>query len=305
MKNKSLYIASMEPKAGKLLVTLGIMDILTHHIGKVAFFRPVVDLKADGHKGMDNDIELIRSKYCPEMDYSECYGFDVEEVKQLASKEKLKDFYKKLLTQLDKLYKKYDFVLCEGLNSSEFISLFDSDINLNIAKNLNIPFIGVINAKQQSVEEIQQEIKIAKSIIKKSACTHFATFINRISLEIIKEISHSDKLNTDLSYPLFYLPEVDEIDRPSLADIKKALNASNIMGSDADMYRVVRQIKIATMTIEHFLSYIEDGDLIIVGGDRADILLASLTTLTSANYPNIARVLITARFTPEKNMLKL
>ena len=52
MKSKSLYIASMEPKAGKLLVTMGIMEILTHRIEKVAFFRPVIDES----RGIDNDI---------------------------------------------------------------------------------------------------------------------------------------------------------------------------------------------------------------------------------------------------------
>lgn len=309
MNNKSLYIASMEPKAGKLLVTMGIMEILTHRIEKVAFFRPVIDES----RGIDNDIELIRSQYCPEMSYEDCYAFEAQEVKTLTSKGSLKDFYKKLLIQLNVLYEKYDFVLCEGLNSSEFIALFDTDINLEIAKNLNIPFIGVTNGSRQNSREIQQEINIAESIIRKSGCTHFATFINRISHKTIKEIktqsgNESSIINPHLFntvYPVFLLPERYELNKTSLSDIKKALHADNIPGTAADMYRVIRQIKIATMTVEHFLSYIEDGDLIIVGGDRADILLASLTTLSSRNYPNIAGILLTGGFTPEENMLKL
>ncbi|MCK5696921.1 MAG: phosphate acetyltransferase [Gammaproteobacteria bacterium] len=298
MKTKSLYIASMEAKSGKLLITMGIMEILTHHIEKVAFFRPVIDKS----RGLDNDIELIRNKYCPEMAIQECYGFDVEEVKALAAKGHLKELYKKLLSQLNTLYEKYDFVLCEGLNSSSFLSLFDADINLNIAKNLNIPFIGVINAHHQSMTKIQQEINIADSIIKKSGCTHFATFINRVMKTTFEQVTLKPFQST---HPIFIVTEQHDLDRITLSDIKKTLKARCVLGSSDDMYRIIRQIKIATMTVEHFLRYIEEGDLIIVGGDRADILLASLSSLASHNYPNIAGILLTGGFTPKENMLKL
>lgn len=37
MKTNSLYIASMEPGTGKLLVTMGVMELLTRRIKMVAF----------------------------------------------------------------------------------------------------------------------------------------------------------------------------------------------------------------------------------------------------------------------------
>lgn len=37
MHSNSLYIASLEPEAGKLVVTMGIMEILSRTMGKVAF----------------------------------------------------------------------------------------------------------------------------------------------------------------------------------------------------------------------------------------------------------------------------
>jgi len=309
MKTNSLYIASMEEKSGKLLITMGMMEVLTHHIEKIAFFRPVIDET----KGIDNDIELIRQMYCPDMAYKDCYAFEINEVKTLAAQNNLNFFYKKLLIQLNKLYEQYDFVLCEGLNCASFLALFDTDINLEIAKNLNIPFIAVINGSGQDQQKIYQELSIAHSIIKKSHCTHFATFINRVNPDTMAAINYSDDTtksnikhsNNHYDYPVFLLTEQDELNRATLADIKKTLHANCILGSADDMYRVIRQIKIATMTVEHFLHYIEDGDLIIVGGDRADILLAAITTLSSPHYANISGILLTGGFTPQKNMLKL
>ena len=105
--------------------------------------------------------------------------------------------------------------------------------------------------------------------------------------------------------PVFLLPEVEELDKPSLGDISDALGCENLLGLDEGMDRIVRQFKIAAMTMEHFLSHVEDGDLIIVPGDRDDIILATLSTLLSANYPNVAGLLLSGGFHPGKNTMRL
>jgi phosphate acetyltransferase len=289
---------------------MGMMELLTRRIEKVAFFRPVIDESS----GPDNDINLIRSKYCPDMSYEDCYGYEAEEVTTLVSLGKTKAFYGKLLARLKELHKKYDFVLCEGLNSSGFLSSFDIDINLEIAKNLGSPFIGVINGSGQEPSAVHEEIRIAGDIISNAGCTHFATFVNRLSTETHKSLSFDkrppdkqsvDKLHNNVIPLVFFIPEEKELDKPTLADIQTGLNASCVLGLPEDLYRVVKQFKIATMTVEHFLNYIEDSDLIIVGGDRADILLAAVTTLSSHNYPNLSGILLTGGFTPGPNILRL
>lgn len=305
MMTSSLYIASMEPSSGKLLVTMGMMELLSRKIEKVAFFRPVIDES----NGPDNDINLIRSQYCPAMSYDDCYGFEAEAVTTLVARGKTKEFYGELLARLKALHKKYDFVLCEGLNSSGFLSSFDIDINLEIAKNLGSPFIGVINGSGQEPGAVYEEIRIAGAMISHAGCTHFATFVNRLSTDTYNALSPGkqpvDKRHIHATPAVFLIPEENELDKPTLADIQQGLDASSVLGLPEDLYRVVKQFKIATMTVEHFLSYVEDGDLIIVGGDRADILLASVTTLSSHNYPNLSGILLTGGFTPGPNILSL
>ncbi|WP_198263098.1 phosphate acetyltransferase [sulfur-oxidizing endosymbiont of Gigantopelta aegis] len=251
----------------------------------------------------DTDIELIRNLYCPDMPYEDCYAFTVDEVSQLSSQGRIKEFYASLLSHFNRLKQDYDFILCEGLNSRGFLASFDMNINLNIAKNLACPFVSVINGATQSDKDIQEEINIAARLIKNSGCFHFASFVNRIPNKSLLGINQHDISNSIA--PTFFIPEKTELDSPSLADIKAALNANCVMGSADDLFRVVKQVKIATMTVEHFLNYIEDDDLIIVGGDRADILLASLTALASNNFPNLSGILLTGGFTPQDNMLKL
>jgi phosphate acetyltransferase len=47
MQSNTLYIASLEPEAGELVVTMGILEVLSRSMGNVAFFRPVIDTDRD------------------------------------------------------------------------------------------------------------------------------------------------------------------------------------------------------------------------------------------------------------------
>jgi len=299
MKTNTLYIASMEPGAGKLLVTMGIMELLTRRLGRVGFFRPVIDVE----NGRDGDIDLILSRYCPTMKYEDSFGFKAEEVKTYVAGNRLKELLEKLIGRLKELQKSYDFVLCEGLNSLGFLSAFDIDINIEIAKNLGCPFISVINGLNQQADEIEQEINISRDTVHAAGCTHFAVFVNRLLPDVLEQLQTSRTEGQDP--PLFFLPEVDELDNPSLADIKKNLNAALVLGRDQDMDRVVKQCKIAAMTMDHFLDYVEDGDLIIAPGDRCDIILASIASLYSPNFQNLAGILLTGGFVPGPNVMRL
>ena len=111
MQSNTLYIASLEPEAGKLVVTMGIMEILSRSMGNIAFFRPVIDT----HKNNpDPDIELIRGRYCPSMSYEDCYCFQASEVKTFVAEDRVKYFLEELINRLNSLKEQYDFVLCEG-----------------------------------------------------------------------------------------------------------------------------------------------------------------------------------------------
>ena len=55
----------------------------------------------------------------------------------------------------------------------------------------------------------------------------------------------------------------------------------------------------------NFLDYIEPGSLIIVPGDRSDIILGSLLSYSSTTYPQIAAILLTGGIKPAPQVTKL
>lgn len=301
MKTKSLYISSLAPAAGSLIVAMGIMELLKSRLGRVAFFRPVI---LDG-SGADKDINFMLEYYALGMEYKDAYGYTVHEVESLIAENKFNHVLENLIDKLKILESQYDFVLIEGLNQSNFSQALDFDINLSIAKNLSSPFIGVLKGKNKSVKEVMDEILIEAEAIKGAGCQHFATFVNRLGEDEAEELKALSKQDALQCAPLYFLPEVPELDTPTVAEIKKALGCMHIYGEEKDLRRVVKQSKIAAMKLDNFLEYIEDGDLVITSGDRSDIIVGCLSTVFSNNYPNISGILLTAGMMPHKSINKL
>lgn len=301
MKTKSLYISSLEPSAGSLIVAMGIMELLKGRLGKVAFFRPVIT----GGKDLDKDIDFMLEHYALGMEYHETYGYTVSEVESLIADNKYHEVLEHLIQKFKLLENQYDFVLIEGLNQSNFSSTLDFDINLSIAKNLSSPYISILKGKNKSVKEVIDEIHIEAEAIKVAGCQHFATFVNRLGdyeSEELKELHVKEPIQ---NAPVYFLPEVPELDTPTVAEIKKKLGCMHIFGEEKDLRRVVRQSRIAAMKLENFLEYIQDGDLVITPGDRSDIIVGCLSTVFSKNYPNISGILLTGGILPHKSINKL
>lgn len=301
MQTKSLYISSLEPGAGSLIVSMGLMEMLKIRIDKVAFFRPVIPTK----KEKDGDIIFMLEHFALSQEYDEAYGFCVDEVESMVAKGKTRELIEQIIDKFQLLSKHYDFILCEGLSSGSFTSSFDFDINIEIAKHLGSPIVSVLNGSNKSLKEVSEEISIESKAIVKEGCIHFATFANRLSEDVFKALKQEKNLDRLSKSPIFLLPEIPELDSPTIAEVKKKLKSELILGDEQDLRRVVRQCKVAAMTLEHFLDRLEDGDLVIVPGDRPEIMIATIVANYSKQFPTIAGIVLTGGFTPKESILSL
>ncbi len=289
MNSKTLYISPLELASGSLIVTMGIIELLKSNQHKVAFFRPIID---DINK-KDHNISFLLEQYSLDISYNDCYGFDTHQVEQFIANNQFDEFIESIIQQYKQLETRYDFIIIEGLSNDSFSKTVDFDINLKIAQNLGTPYINIVNGKDKTPLDIYDEVLIEIDSIKKSKCTHIATIINRIDYKTKNKLQqHLKTLKT--SYPPVYLfDEIDELDMPSLFEVKENLNCTVILGKEDDLKRVVRQTKIASMRVDNFLKYIEDGDLIIVSADRSDIILGVLGAIKSKNFPSVCGILLT------------
>ncbi len=299
--HKAIYITSLEPRAGKLMVTLGMMELISREISKVGFFRPVIRSEQDP----DNDLNLILTRYNIDISYDDAHVFTVDEVQALGAQGRFKEIVQTILEKYSRIQKDHDFMIIEGFESSGISSGFDVDVNINIAKNLGAGLIGVISGKGQHFKEIVEEVRITEDTISEEGCFHLATIVNRVDPGCVERLQNAFKADSKTSPPVYVIPEIKELSSPTVGEIMEGLQCKFIYGEKDSLNRIATQFKVAAMTLDNYLSYIENGDLIITPGDREDIVVGTLSTIFSKAFPNIAGILLTGGLVPGRRVRQL
>lgn len=293
----NLYVAATEPRSGKSAISLGLMELLTRNIKKVAFFKPLVQTN---HRlgERDNTINLIKSQYnlCP--NYEEMYAYTVTEASQLISLGKQADLMEGIMAKYNNLAAKADFILCEGIELEGATASFDFDINVDIANNLGCPVVLVGGAKMKTPDELLRSIKVYHESLVDRSCDLVATIANRVDPSYVELVEQ--QLKKDVHAGLSYvIPNDENLGNPSVGEVARLLNAEILYGEE-NLTRHVRSFTIAAMQLRNLLERIDYGTLIITPGDRSDVVLACLAAVHSMSMPNISGIMLTGGLVPER-----
>ncbi|WP_136795486.1 phosphate acetyltransferase [Desulfosediminicola ganghwensis] len=293
----NLYVAATEPRSGKSAITLGLMELLTRNIKKVAFFKPLV-LVEDRNRERDNTINLIKSQFNLCFDYEEMCGYTLNEASQLISLGKQAELMDGIMAKYNALAAKADFILCEGAEFEGASASFDFDINVDIANNLGCPVILVANGKMKSPEDVVRSIKVYHESLEERSCDILATIANRVDPSYVEQVQELMKVKVarGLTYAI---PNDENLGNPSVGEVARLLNAEILYGGE-NLTRHVRSFTIAAMQLRNLLERIDYGTLIITPGDRSDVVLACLAAVHSMSMPNISGIMLTGGLVPEE-----
>ena len=146
----NMYIATTAPGSGKSLVLLGIMQLLSSRVERLGIFRPIV---RDGNSP-DNDIELVRERYCGSQPYETAYALTHAEARELFASGKEDELLKRVFARFMQLQEQCDFVVCEGTDYSRTASPFDFDFDARIASHIGCPVLAVANGCDATEEDL-------------------------------------------------------------------------------------------------------------------------------------------------------
>ena len=285
MQSNHVFIAPRERHAGSLLISLGMMSILRQKFERIAFFRPLVS------DPQDADALFIQQVFQLDQPLDTMVGVHFTQANQWISQDQTHQLYAHLLAQLQQLQADYDFVLIHGAEMTRHTAGFELDINLALAREFNSPFVPVLNGQGRDAQAIEDEIALEQHASAK--LNPFAFFINRIDPDWVEPLSAKVR---DL--PCFFLPERASLNTPTMQEVAEALAGAWLTPKDQGCDRLVQAPIVAAMTVEHYLPRVNEGDLVIVPGDRSDILLGSVMSLFARNMPNIAGIMLTGGFRP-------
>jgi len=298
---KSLYIVGIEPRSGKSVISLGVMEMLSRRIRNVGYFRPVIP----SDRLPDNNIKLIRARYSSDLAYEEMYGITNEAAQKMSTRGQSAPLFNKILLQYKALESKCKFVLCEGTDFTGVSSAFEFDFNADVANNLGSPVLVLVNGRGRSPGAIDEAVTVARKSFENKGCTILATIVNRVDPDMCSKVERHFKKEMPETGPVWVLPEEPVLRKPTINDIAQAIDAHILHAQADDMTREVSGFKVAAMHLPHFLERIQEGDLIITPGDRSDMILGSLTATLSGTYPVLAGLLLTGGLKPDPRIMLL
>jgi len=291
MNKQNIYVTGAEQGSGKSIIMLAMMDMLAGYAGKIGFFRPIIHEQED----KDELIQLIRHRYQIDLPYDAMFGCHMEEAQALIEKDKYNELLKRILTKYRTLTKECDHVLCVGPDYVGDNSIFEFDFNAEVANNLGCLIMPVVQGQGRNNLQIVDAVNRLKHVLTEFDCDLLASVINGVAMDQIETLRMRFKHNPESRFPVYIVPAEPSLEKPSVGNIARQLNAEVILGKKQSLNRLVSQYKVAAMQVPGFLDYLEAGDLVITPSDRADIILACFMAYTSTNYPQIAGLLLTGK----------
>lgn len=295
-----LYLASLEPRAGRSLVTLGVMELLTRRLGKVGYLRPVVP----SSKEPDQRIELIRRRYDLDLEASEMAVLGSDQVAERFSEGRGDEVFKDILDAAQEMESRYPFVLYDGSEYTGAAAAIEFDVNAQIANHLGAPVLAVVNGAGRLPDAVLDALHLARESLVSEGCTIAAIVINRVATAVVDDV-RAAVAAAGVSEPVWALPEVPMLAKPTVREIVDALDADQLAGSVADLDREVTGIKIAAMSLPNVLDHLNEGVLVITPGDRPDVIAGTLLARSASTFDNIAALMLTGGFPLHANIERL
>ena len=284
--SSSVYVTAMGPHSGKSVVALGLVETLSTRVERVGFFRPIV---ASGTQA-DGQIELIRRRYRLETSYSDMHALSDDEGQAAIASGVFDAVEQRVVASYRELERRSDVVVCEGTDFTGASPALDFDMNAGLASLLDVPVLVVVSGSDP--KEIVKSARVARESLERKGCSLFGVIANRVPPELLDEVDSQLSARFE-GQPVYVLPEQPELAHPTMKDVAEALGAE---ASGPGLFREVRDVTVAAMSVEHFVRDLSEGALVIVPGDRPDIVVAALASTLSGELPTVAGIVLTGGY---------
>jgi len=298
---KNLYIASLEPNSGKLVITLGVMEMLSRQVDRLGFFRSISPVPAEE----DNHIHLLSSRFNLSLKQEQMVGVTHDQARAWIAGGEEQRLFRTIVARFKEAEEQCDFLLCEGPDITHLSDAFDYDISIRIARELGTPALYVASGQNNSVADLIESIRVAEKSFRQLQCPLLAVLINRVDPAIMDEAGKQLQEQCTAEIAIDLLPEVKSLSRPTMEEIVETLQATWFSGPKSGLKRDVADFKVAAMGPANFLDYLEKDDLIITPGDRPDIIFTTLGAIASKNYPSPVGILLSGGLVPEPSIVQL
>ncbi len=275
---KNLYITGVAG-SGKTAIALGIALKLKREGINVTYFKPVGSRpRQQGNE--DSDALLMHEILDMKADVKEIAPFTAgtSYLSGLKNQElalvSIKDSYRAISGEAD-------VVIIDGATFPHVGAAFSLDL-ANLAPELDAHILNVV--------KLENDLSVDQAIFFNSNCTArglkiIGHIFNNVPRQLLAKTEGVFKpvLEKTGCATLGIIPMRPEIASPTVSEYYEVLGGELLAGEDK-LSRLVEEVIVGAMTMESALKYMRRSanKAVIMGGDRADMALATLETSTSA-----------------------
>ncbi|MGJ9403305.1 phosphate acetyltransferase [Arthrobacter sp. KK5.5] len=301
---RGLYVSASTSSSGKSLVTLGLADMLHRRADRIGFFRPIVegDCGATANGAGDAVVTLIGDLFGLEPQHAVA-GMTRAEARELIVDGRIDEIYSRSLATYAEIARNVDVVIVEGTDLTGHDFAVEFDLNARLANHLGCHVVAVVSAADKSVAEAADAVDVAREAFHEEKAALLSVIVNRARPDDVEAIRRAVRPGQKRR-PVYVLPEIEEIVRPTVGEVSSALGARLIAGLP-DLDRDVRHVMVAAMNVGYLLERYRDGALVITPADRSDVMVAAVATSRTPGFPSTVGLLVTGPRPVEDSVLPL
>ncbi|HLS63403.1 MAG TPA: phosphate acetyltransferase [Ruania sp.] len=290
----SVYVTSPEGHTGKSSVALGLVEAFARRVQRVGVFRPI----SRGNAGEpDSVLHLLVSHATADIPEAECVGVDYDAVHTdpEAALATIVARYREIATRCDA-------VVIIGSDYTDVAGPTELAYNARVAANLGSAVVLVVSARDRQPDDVRQLVDVSSTELTTAHAALAAVVANRADPD---QVAATGQALADLPVPAWVMPDLPLLSAPSVRELMAAVDGTLTAGDPELLDREAEALIVGGMTMEHILTRLEDGAVVIVPGDRSDVVLAVLAAHAADTFPSLAALILNGGFTPAEQVSRL
>jgi len=295
-----IYVTAAEGLSGKSTVALGLIDALAAKVQNVGVFRPVS--RSIGER--DYVLELLLSHEAIDLDYERCVGVNYDDVHADPD-----HAMSEIIRKYRELEKTCDTVIILGSDYTDVGNPTEFEFNAQVAANLGTPVVlvvtgrdpaeqahrGLSGAPKRSPKDIARVAEAALEELREHHANPIAVIVNRAEPDDADSI-HKELTKVSGGLDIASVPEDRVLVAPTVDSVIHAVDGTLFQGDPESLGREALGVMVAAMSLETVLSRLAEGYIVLIPGDRHEILMAVLLAHQSDNFPSLAGVVLYGGF---------
>lgn len=300
-----VFVAATRMNDGKTTTCLGLLSALQPHFPRLGYIKPVGQrfVEVEEQK-IDEDTVLMNQVYdlkAPLVDMSPI-AVEPDFTRKYLQASNNDALVRKIQKAFDRVAWETDFVLAEGSGHAGVGSVFDLS-NATVARVLGCKAVIVT---QGGIGRPIDEVCLNRALFEDEGVEVIGVILNKVlfdKVDYVTDFARRGFKRKGLEL-LGVIPHQPVLSSPTLAAIHEELDAE-LLNAPADMHGVVSSVVVAAMSVHNALRRFAAGALLILPGDREDILLAAAAACGKPDHPGLAGIILTDAIRPPENVLRL